>query len=471
MSQPGSMFDFVNQYFDRAAAGTSYPQGLLDVIKACNSIYRFSFPFRRPDGTFETIHAWRVEHSQHKMPTKGGIRYAPFVDEEEVKALAALMTYKCAIVDLPFGGAKGAVQIDPKRYQLDELEHITRRYTHELIRKNFIGPGTDVPAPDYGTSEREMAWIVDTYLALNPGALDGLGCVTGKPIAEGGVRGRREATGRGLYFALREACNVAEDMRALGLSPGLDGKRVIVQGLGNVGYHAAKFCRDGGAIIVAIAEYDGAIANPKGLDPDAVAAHRRNRGSILGFPGAQDVTPTAAALELDADILIPAALENVLTKDNAPRIKARVILEGANGPTTPDAETIFRERGLLVIPDVYANAGGVTVSYFEWLKNLSHVRFGRLEKRLEEADEARFVRALETLTGKTLADDERRMLVHGSDEQDIVNSGLEETMVVAYQSIREAFKQNPDLGDLRAAAFRTAIDKIARSYLDLGVFP
>jgi glutamate dehydrogenase (NAD(P)+) len=405
------------------------------------------------------------------MPTKGGIRYAPFVDEEEVKALAALMTYKCAIVDLPFGGAKGAVQIDPKRYQLDELERITRRYTHELIRKNFIGPGTDVPAPDYGTSEREMAWIVDTYLALNPGALDGLGCVTGKPIAEGGVRGRREATGRGLYFALREACNVAEDMRALGLSPGLDGKRVIVQGLGNVGYHAAKFCREGGAIIVAIAEYDGAIANPKGLDPDEVAAHRRNRGSILGFPGARDITPTAAALELDADILIPAALENVLTKDNAPRIKARVILEGANGPTTPDAETIFRERGLLVIPDVYANAGGVTVSYFEWLKNLSHVRFGRLEKRLEEADEARFVRALEMLTGKTLSDDERRMLVHGADEQDIVNSGLEETMVVGYQGIREAFKQNPDLGDLRAAAFRTAIDKIARSYLDLGVFP
>jgi glutamate dehydrogenase (NAD(P)+) len=465
------MFDFVNHYFDRAAAGTPYPKGLLDVIKACNSIYRFSFPIRRPDGTFETIHAWRVEHSQHKMPTKGGIRYAPFVDEEEVKALAALMTYKCAIVDLPFGGAKGAVQIDPKRYQLDELERITRRYTHELIRKNFIGPGTDVPAPDYGTSEREMAWIVDTYLALNPGALDGLGCVTGKPIAEGGVRGRREATGRGLYFALREACNVAEDMRALGLSPGLDGKRVIVQGLGNVGYHAAKFCREGGAIIVAIAEYDGAIATPKGLDPDEVVAHRRNRGSILGFPGAQDITPTAAALELDADILIPAALENVLTKDNAPRIKARVILEGANGPTTPDAEAIFRERGLLVIPDVYANAGGVTVSYFEWLKNLSHVRFGRLEKRLEEADEARFVRALETLTGKTLADDERRMLVHGSDEQDIVNSGLEETMIVAYQSIRDVFKQNPDLGDLRAAAFRTAIDKIARSYLDLGVFP
>ncbi len=444
---------------------------MLEVIKTCNSVYRISFPFKRQDGSFESINAWRVEHSHHKMPTKGGIRYAPFVDEEEVKALAALMTYKCAIVDLPYGGAKGAVQIDPKAYAVDELERITRRYTHELIKKNFIGPGIDVPAPDYGTSEREMTWIVDTYLAHNPGSLDGLGCVTGKPIGEGGVRGRKEATGRGLYFALREACGVAEDMRALGLTPGLDGKRVIVQGFGNVGFHAAQFCREGGALIVAIAEFDGAIANPKGLDPEAVAAHLRNRGSILDFPGATDITPSSAALELDCDILIPAALENVLTGENAPRIKAKIVLEGANGPTTPDAEQVFRERGMMVVPDVYANAGGVTVSYFEWLKNLSHVRFGRLEKRLEEADEARFVRALESLTGKRLSDDDRRMLIHGSDEQDIVNSGLEETMVVAYHAIRETYKQHPGLADLRAGAFRTAIDKIARLYMELGVYP
>jgi glutamate dehydrogenase (NAD(P)+) len=471
MAQPGSMFDFVNQYFDRAAASSNYPQGLLDVIKACNSVYRLSFPFRRPDGTLETINAWRVEHSHHKSPTKGGIRYAPFVDEEEVKGLAALMTYKCAIVDLPFGGAKGAVQIDPKKYAAEELERITRRYTHELIRKNFIGPGIDVPAPDYGTGEREMAWIVDTYQVLNPGALDGLACVTGKPIAEGGVRGRREATGRGLYFALREACSVAEDMKAVGLSPGLEGKRVVVQGLGNVGSHAARFCHEGGALIVAIAEYEGAIANPAGLDPDAVVQHRAQTGSILNYPGAKNVTPSAAALELECDILVPAALENVLTADNAARIKARIILEGANGPTTPDAETVFRDRGVLVIPDVYANAGGVTVSYFEWLKNLSHVRFGRLEKRLEEKEEARFVRVLEKLTGQALSEDDKRLLIHGSEEADIVNSGLEETMVVAYHQIRECLKQEPALGDFRAAAFRTALDKIARSYMDLGVFP
>jgi glutamate dehydrogenase (NAD(P)+) len=465
------MFDFVNQNFDRAAAGTSYPPGLLDVIKACHSVYRIAFPFRRRDGSIETINAWRVEHSHHKLPTKGGIRYAPFVDEDEVKALAALMTYKCAIVDLPYGGAKGAVQIDPKQYGPDEIERITRRYTHELIRKQFIGPGIDVPAPDYGTSEREMAWIVDTYQQLNPGALDALACVTGKPIAEGGVRGRREATGRGLFFALREACGVAEDMASLGLSPGLEGKRVVVQGFGNVGFHVAKFCHEAGARIIAVAEHDGAIVNDSGIDPDAVVAHRQARGTVLGLAGTRDLAPSSAALELDCDVLAPAALENVLTAENAPRIKARIILEGANGPTTPEAEAVFRARGVLVIPDIYANAGGVTVSYFEWLKNLSHVRFGRLEKRLEEADEARFVRAIESLTGKVLSDDDRRQLVHGSDELDIVVSGLEETMVVAYHAIREGWKQSPELGDLRTAAFRIAIDKIARSYMDLGVFP
>lgn len=467
----GSMFDFVNTYFDHAAAWSEHPAGLLKQIKACNSIYRFNFPFRKPDGTIDVINAWRVEHSHHKLPTKGGIRYSSHVDEEEVKALAALMTYKCAIVDVPYGGAKGAVQIDPKQYTPEQLERITRRYTHELIKKNFIGPGIDVPAPDYGTGEREMAWIVDTYMAMHPGALDGLACVTGKPVTQGGVRGRREATGRGLFFAVREATSIAEDMKALGLTPGLDGKRTVVQGLGNVGYHAAKFCHEGGCLITAIAEYEGAIASDNGLDPDAVVAHRKATGSILGFPGARDLPNTAAALELECDILIPAALENVLTGENAPRVKAKIILEGANGPTTPDAEAVFREKGIMVIPDLYANAGGVTVSYFEWLKNLSHVRFGRMEKRLEEHDEAAFVRALETLTGKKLSETERSNLVHGAEEQDIVNSGLEETMIVAYHAIREALKKNPKLGDLRAAAFLTAIDKIARSYSELGVFP
>ena len=260
-------------------------------------------------------------------------------------------------------------------------------------------------------------------------------------------------------------------MKALGLSTGLEGKRVVVQGLGNVGYHTAKFCHEAGAKIVAIAEYDGAVVSETGIDPDALAAHRRDRNSTLGFPGAKDLKASAAALELDCDILVPAALENVITADNAPRIKARIILEGANGPTTPDAEPILRSKGTMVIPDIYANAGGVTVSYFEWLKNLSHVRFGRMQRRLEERDEAGVVRAIESLTGKALSDDQRRSIIHGPEEQDIVNSGLEDTMILAYHAIRDALKKEPALGDLRAAAFRTAIEKIARSYLELGVFP
>ncbi len=324
------------------------------------------------------IHGWRVEHSHHKLPTKGGIRFAPDVNEEEVMALAALMTYKCAVVDVPYGGAKGGIRIDPRNYSVEELERITRRYTHELDKKGFIGPGIDVPAPDYGTGEREMAWIVDTYAAMHPGQLDALGCVTGKPLGQGGVKGRREATGRGLFYAIREACSHADDMKALGLTTGLEGKRVVVQGLGNVGYHAAKFCREAGALVIAIAEREGAILNPKGLHEEEVVQHRKGGASILTFPGATPLATTAAALELECDILIPAALENQFTADNAPRVKAKIILEGANGPTTPDADPIFRQKGLLVIPDIYANAGGVTVSYFEWLKNLSHVRFGRI---------------------------------------------------------------------------------------------
>jgi glutamate dehydrogenase (NAD(P)+) len=466
-----NFFDEVNQYFDQAARFTDYPSGLLEQIRVCNSVYRFDFPLRRADGSIDVIRAWRVEHSHHKLPVKGGIRYAAEVYEEEVMALAALMTYKCAIVDVPYGGAKGGIRIDPRQYTVEELERVTRRYTHELVKKGFIGPGIDVPAPDYGTGEREMAWIVDTYSALNPGQLDALGCVTGKPVTQGGVRGRREATGRGLFFALREACSRPADMKRLGLSTGIAGKRIVVQGLGNVGYHAAKFCREAGAVLVAIAEREGAISNAKGLHEDEVLEHRRASGSILDFPGATNIANTAAALELECDVLLPAALEGVFTAENAPRIKAKIILEGANGPTTPHADPIFRDKGILVIPDIYANAGGVTVSYFEWVKNLSHVRFGRMEKRHEMANELAMLRTIERATGKAFSDAERAELAKGPDEQDLVNSGLEETMIAAYHEIVEVKEKHPGVPDLRIAAFLDAIHKVARSYKELGIFP
>lgn len=466
-----SFEDDVNVYFDRAASFSSYPQGLLAQIRACNSVHSFQFPIRHEGGRIEVVRAWRAEHSHHKLPTKGGIRFSAAADEAEVKALAALMTYKCAVVDVPFGGAKGAIQIDPHTCSVDVLERITRRYTHELAKKNLIGPGLDVPAPDAGTGEREMAWIVDTYMALNPGQLDAIACVTGKPVTEGGIQGRKEATGRGLMYALREACSQAQDMKALGLSVGLDGKRVVVQGLGNVGYHVAKLCRKEGARVIAIAVPEGAILDPNGLDEDAVVEHRTRSRSILGFPGATSIPHSADALELNCDVLIPAALENQLVADNAPNVKAKIILEGANGPTTPTADEIFRRKGTLIIPDIYANAGGVTVSYFEWLKNLSHVRFGRLERRLQAAAGLRLLQAMETATGKAFSAKDRASLVPVSDELSIVNSGLEDTMTTAYQEIRETLRQRPALEDLRTAAFFMVIEKIARAYVELGIFP
>jgi len=470
-AQDHSFFNDVVRHVDRAAAFTKHASGLIEQIKQCNSVYHFQFPLRQADGSVEVLSAWRVEHSHHKLPVKGGIRYSPGVNEDEVKALAALMTYKCAIVNVPFGGGKGGVCIDPRKYNADQLERVTRRYTHELAKKNFIGPGIDVPAPDYGTGEREMAWIVDTYMALNPGQLDALACVTGKPVTQGGIRGRREATGRGLYYALREVCLQVEDMQRLGLKTGVEGKRIVVQGLGNVGFHAAKFCREGGATIIAIAEREGAIYNADGLNEDDVSHHRAETGSILNFRGTANIASTLDALELDCDVLIPAALENQITKANADRIKARIILEGANGPTTPEAEEVLLRKGTLIIPDLYANAGGVTVSYFEWLKNLSHVRFGRMGKRYQESEDRRMLQAIEIATGRRFSEAERASLVHGADELDIVNSGLEETMAVAYQEIREIRQGRPEIRDLRTAAFVNAIEKVARSYMELGIFP
>ena len=461
----------VNQNVDRAARFTKYPKGLVEQIKTCNIVSHFAFPHKRDDGSIEVIHGWRAEHSHHKLPTKGGIRFSMLVNEDEVAALAALMTYKCAIVDVPFGGAKGGIKISKWQYSVGELERITRRFTYELVRKNCIGPGIDVPAPDFGTGEREMAWIADTYNQLTADTLEAMACVTGKPITQGGVAGRREATGRGVFFGIREACSVVEDMKRIGLSPGLEGKTYVVQGLGNVGYHSAKFLQEAGAVLVGAAEYEGAIYNSKGLDLEKVIQHRAETESILDFPGAMNIVPPEKALELKCDILVPAALENQITQDNAPRIQTRILAEAANGPTTPPAHDILKKKGVLIIPDTYLNAGGVTVSYFEWLKNLSHVRFGRLGKRFEESIHRNFLIAVERMTGQKFSEAEVKQLARGADEEDLVNSALEETMINAYQAIRETQKQNGDAVDLRTAAFIGAIDKIAQSYMEMGIFP
>jgi len=466
-----SFFKSVERSFDKASKFTSWEQGILEQIKACNSIYSMRFPVKMDDGHIEVIEAYRVQHSQHKSPCKGGIRFSMAVNQDEVMALAALMTYKCAIVNVPFGGAKGGIKISPRSLSTYELEKITRRYTSELVKKNFIGPGIDVPAPDYGTGEREMAWIVDTYQSLKPGEIDAAGCVTGKPISLGGVRGRKEATGLGVFFGVREVCLMENQMKKLGLTVGIEDKKVVVQGLGNVGYYSAKFFREHGAKVIAIAEYEGAIYNAAGLNEEEVFQHRKKTGSILNFPGAKNIEKSADALEMECDILIPAALENVIDANNAPRIKAKIIGEAANGPLTPEADDILAGKGVLVIPDMYLNAGGVTVSYFEWLKNLSHVRYGRLEKRFTENANINILNQIEELTGKKVTESEKEIIAHGPDEIDLVHSGLEETMINATREIMDIWKANPSIPDMRTAAYVCAINKVGTSYAELGIFP
>lgn len=470
-----NFFADVCKYFDKAAQHLNYPSGLMQQIKMCNSIYHFQFPLRLDDGNYVTIDAYRVEHSHHMLPVKGGIRYSEMVNEDEVKALAALMTYKCAVVNVPFGGAKGGIKVDPWKFKVTELERLTRRYTAELIKKNFIGPGIDVPAPDYGTGPREMAWIADTYAtfhASNTSMTDSMACVTGKPLSQHGILGRKEATGRGVFYSAREACRDTEMMKKIGLTTGIEGKRVIVQGLGNVGYWGAYLMqKEGGAIITGLAEREGAIYDEKGLDVEEVFKHRQETGSILNFKKAKNITKSDEVLEYDCDILVPAALENQITEENASKIKAKMIVEGANGPVSAEAEEILLKKGVLVLADMYANAGGVTVSYFEWLKNLSHVSFGRIDKRYDEASHLNMVRVIETATGQKLSAEHKASVVKGAGELDLVNSGLEDTMILAYHQIADTWKKNSKIDSFRTAAFVLAVDKIAQSYLDLGIFP
>ncbi len=468
-----SFLDSVNAYYDRAAAHTGLNPGLLEQIRSCNAVFRMHFPVRIGNEV-RVIEAYRVQHSHHRTPSKGGIRYSNHVNQEEVMALATLMTYKCAIVDVPFGGAKGGVKITPWEYTPSQLERITRRYTTELVRRNFIGPAIDVPAPDYGTGAREMAWIYDTYRTFHPRDIDAAGVVTGKPVNQNGIRGRTEATGRGVYYGIREAVDIKEDMKKLGLAPGIKDKRFVLQGLGNVGSYTGMIAQDeGGAILVGVGEVEGAIYKADGIDIHELIRFRKETGSILHFPGAEsfDKTQREKALEFDCDILIPAALENVINMSNVHQIKAKIIAEAANGPITAPAEEVLLKAGKLIIPDVYLNAGGVTVSYFEWLKNLSHMRFGRMEKRFDQKTYSNLVSLVENLTGHTITERERALVARGADEIDLVRSGLEETMINAYHQTRDIMKRKRKVGDLRTAAFINAIKKISNDYMSLGIFP
>lgn len=465
-----SLFQDVCSFVDDAARYTEHHPGLIDQIKQPNVILKVNFPIRRDDGSYQVIEAYRVQHSHHKLPVKGGLRFSLQVSEDEVAGLAALMTYKCAVVDVPFGGAKGGIRIRRADYSEAEREKITRRYAYELISKNCLDPALDVPAPDYGTGPQEMAWIVDTYRAFNPKAINADGSVTGKPVHQSGIDGRTKATGLGVFFGIRECVSIEEDMSKLGLSAGLAGKRIIVQGLGNVGYHAARYLQEAGALITGIAEYEGGITNEKGLDVEAVLNHRQETGSILGFPRAIDVPESASLLEAECDVLVPAALENQITLSNCDQVSAKIVAEAANGPVTAGAAAKLLDRGIVIIPDLYLNAGGVTVSYFEWLKNLARVSFGQMDRRYELLSNQRMVEAIESATGTTLSTVQRDQLVRGAEERDLVQSGLEETMIHAYREMWET-KQRHQTSSLRQAAFVNALNRIAEAYIDLGIFP
>ena len=469
-----SFRDSVDMMFTRAARFLDLAPGLEEKIRVCNATYTVRFGVRLR-GAIHTFTGFRSVHSEHMEPVKGGIRYATGVTQDEVEALAALMTYKCALVEVPYGGSKGGLCIDPHAWAEEDLEQITRRFAYELIKRDLIHPAQNVPAPDLGTGEREMAWIADQYARMHTTDINARACVTGKPLHAGGIQGRIEATGRGIQYALREFFRHPEDVARARLSGGLEGKRVIVQGLGNVGLNAARFLSDeDGAKVTAIIERDGALVSENGLDVAAVKDWMGRHGGVTGYPGAKHIADGAAVLEAECDILIPAALEGVIHAGNAARIRAPLIVEAANGPVTAAADATLRDRGVVIIPDLYANAGGVTVSYFEWVKNLGHIRFGRMERRAEEARHRLLVDELERMSVERgialpLSPAFRADYLRGAGELELVRSGLDDTMRTAYQAIRETWQARPELGDLRTAAYVVAIDRVARSYRSKGL--
>ena len=464
----------VDLMFSRATALMDLGPGLEEKIRVCNATYTVRFGVRLR-GKIETFTGYRSVHSEHMEPVKGGIRYSLGVNQDEVEALAALMTYKCALVEAPFGGSKGGLCIDPRQYDEHELEQITRRFAYELIKRDLINPSQNVPAPDMGTGEREMAWIADQYARMNTTDINARACVTGKPLSGGGIQGRTEATGRGVQYALREFFRHPEDAAEAKLSGDLDGKRVVVQGLGNVGYHAALFLStEDGCKVIAIIERDGGLLDENGLDVEAVRLWVAKYGGVKDCPHGAFVADGASLLEIECDILIPAAMEGVINLSNASRIKAPLIIEAANGPITAGGDDTLRAKGVVIIPDLYANAGGVTVSYFEWVKNLSHIRFGRMQRRQEEGRHQMLIDELERLSaeqglGWKLSRDFKQNYLRGAGELELVRSGLDDTMRGAYQSIRNVWRGRDDVHDMRVAAYIVAIGKVAQSYASKGL--
>jgi len=459
----------VDTMYNRASRLLDLAPGLEEKIRVCNATYTVRFGVRLK-GKIQTFTGYRSVHSEHIEPVKGGIRFAKSVNQDEVEALAALMTYKCALVEIPFGGSKGGLCIDPREYKDEELEIITRRFAYELAKRDLIHPSQNVPAPDMGTGEREMAWIADQYSRMNTTEINSRACVTGKPLNAGGISGRIEATGRGIQYALREFFNHPNDMKKAKLKGTLAGKKIIVQGLGNVGYHAALFLStEDDALITSIIEKDGMLVNAKGLNVQKVYDHLTEHGNLIDCDEGKYIQETRNGLEQECDIIIPAAIEGTINLDNAENIKASLVIEAANGPITAAADEILNKKGVVIIPDMYANAGGVTVSYFEWVKNLSHIRFGRMRRRQEETRNSLLVKELNRILKgsglKTrLSNEFIKKYSEGAGEIELVRSGLDDTMVNAYQAMSEVWNSRDDVDNLRLAAYLLSIERIASTY-------
>ena len=457
----------VDVMFNRAGSYMDISPKLLEKIRVCNATYtvRFGVKLR---GEVHTFTGYRAIHSEHKEPVKGGIRYAMSVNQDEVEALAALMTYKTALVDLPFGGSKGGLCIDPSEWEAEELERITRRFTFELAKRDLIHPSQNVPAPDMGTGPREMAWMMDEYRRLNVTNIDSAACVTGKPVHLGGIDGRVEATGRGVQYVTQEFFRHPEDKKLAGFRGDLDGKKIVIQGLGNVGFHAAKFLsEEDGAKIITVIEREGVIRNDKGIKIQALKDHMNAGKPLKDFKGGTFSTDKDALCD-KCDILIPAAMEAVINKTNAHDIKTKLIVEAANGPVTAMADKVLRDKGVIIIPDMLANAGGVVVSYFEWVKNVNHIRFGRLQRRREETKASLLLEELQK-SGVKFSRNFKKEYMEGADEIDLVRAGLDDTMRAAYANIRGQLNEKPELEDIRTAAFYVAISDIALHYQSLGL--
>ena len=455
-------------FFNRAASKTGISKDYLEMIRTCDNVIRFSIPIRRDNGTIENLTCYRAQHKHHKLPVKGGTRYAPDMDLQECMALASLMTFKLCIADIPFGGAKGGIKFDPRLYSQKEIEKITRRYTMELAKKGFIGPAIDCLGPDMGTNEQIMTWIKDTFVNMyGESNINAEGCCTGKFASQGGIDGRTESTGLGVYYCTRTLLNDASFIKkSLLKTSGIKDKTIIVQGFGAVGYWAAKFFQKDGAKIVGIVEYNSAIANEDGIDVDAAKAYFTQRGTFIGFNGAVEETsmdPTEF-MEKPCDILIPAAKEKAINQDNCDQLQCKIVVEGANGPTTFRAENRLEERGIIIVPDMLANGGGVTCSYFEWLKNLDHVAPGRMNKKYKEKQN---MKILETMGYRLPKNSPHMKNLAGAREIDIVYSGLDEIM-------SEATKEHWDYAvandlNFRDACFGKAIKKIHSHFEQSGL--